>query len=131
MVPRDDDSAPIEYALTEAAQEHPDPDSETFGRSVWELGVVSSQLSPLHRLVALVLATAADDAGRILEEAQPTLRDLQSRTGLALHQLHYLLRDLAHLGWITRETTRLGSTARTRYQLALPFPPHLHGRLRP
>ncbi|MFE7977056.1 hypothetical protein [Streptomyces shenzhenensis] len=97
--------------------------SEEVGTAVWVPGVTHSGLPPTHRLVALVLAAHADPAtGRIAEDANPTLPELRERTGLALHDLHAVLRDLDRLGWIGREHTRQGDTHRARYRLHLPRP---------
>lgn len=89
-------------------------------RGTWELGIRTSQLGAFLRLTALALGTYADTAGRIPDEAQPTLQDLCHATGLSLHHLHYFLRDLDRAGWIARETTTQGSTRRTTYALTLP-----------
>lgn len=116
-----EDDTPVPYALTEEPAGHPEPlDPPEPDKWLWTLGFTHSRLSPLHRLVAYALAGYADQDGHIAEESQPTLGQLRQDTGLMLRDLHFLLRDLHRGGWISRETTRQGSTARTHYQPTLP-----------
>lgn len=116
------DEEPVPYVLADQPTGHPEPLDGT-DRPLWLLGLTNSGLSPVHRLVALVLSTYADPRGHIAEGAQPTLDGLRHDTGVALRDLHFVLRDLERCGWIIRERTQDGSTTRTRYQLALPDGP--------
>lgn len=118
--------APVSYlpADREAAAGHPglaDPVPQV-GIDLWQLGVQNAALNPLSRLVALVLAGFADFTGHITPEAQPTLHDLQRRTGLVMRDLHAALGQLDHHGWIARERNAVGSTRLTRYELTMPRP---------
>lgn len=87
--------------------------------SLWRTGVLNGlQLHPLARLVALTLAEAAGEDGRIAAADQPTVEALGMGTGLDINNLLAAIEELADGGWISRHTDG-GPTA---YQLRLPSP---------
>jgi hypothetical protein len=97
--------------------EYPDPD-------LWTLGITTSGLHPLTRLVALTLARCALPSGYIPADRQPTLALLLARTGLPnLQVVHVHLNELVARGWATRRRQQAGQV--TQYQLRLPAP---HGK---
>lgn len=118
--------APVPYlpADGDRAAGHPGPAEPVpdVSLDLWQLGVQTADLNPLARLTGLVLAGYADFTGRIAPESQPTLHDLQRRTGLVMRDLHASLGQLDRRGWIARERNAVGSTRLTRYELTMPRP---------
>lgn len=123
LVPAGPDDEPIPYALAgPAEQEHgADTVPEVPGVHVWRWGIQTCRtLHPHARLIALILADCCGPAGYIMPGAQPTLRQLGDRAGLALHAVHQALQDLVTQSWLSRQQITHGSTTQTRYQPTLP-----------
>ena len=93
----------------------------------WDVAdaVVASDLTPMERLVMLVLAKRCDDdPPRIPARFSPSLTRLQSETGLSRSSLAKQLSNLEAAGWIVRtrpgRAEQLRDKARTAYALHVP-----------
>lgn len=75
--------------------------SEPF-RGAYQRAIRHSALPPAQRLVALVLATYADQDGTIPHRDQPGIKRIAHATGLSSLVVRESMRFLAQLGWIER-----------------------------
>jgi hypothetical protein len=101
MVPEGTEDQPIPYTVVADDQAEPADRTLDFPDvAVWRLGIQTSDLHPLSRLVALVLAEYARPSGYIPSAAQPTLTQLAARAGTSLGGAHVHMAELVAHGWV-------------------------------